>query len=135
MEDLIKIIYGENHGVDENIIGESENFIGIKLPKQYKQLLKITNGCEIGDWFIFPVKDPKNIKKTWDDLVYNNRNRPCQIPEKLIVFAHNGTGDYLCFKKYDENKIDDSIYYWNHETGNQEKVAEDLRQFIIENDD
>lgn len=135
MKDIIKISFGKNHGASNLLIKRAEELLGKKLPEQYKELLKITNGCEIGEWVIFPIKDPKNIKKTWDDVVYNNKNKPFHISSELTIFAENGTGDYLCFKSSNENQLSDSIYYWNHETGDQEVIAENLRNFIIENDE
>ncbi|SEN51800.1 SMI1/KNR4 family protein [Lihuaxuella thermophila] len=131
MKDIINLIYGGKPGVDEETLNTTENSLGASFPSQYKELVKLINNCEIGEWIFYPIKDPKNIRKTWDDIVRNNQPsvRFTHIPEDLIQFAENGTGNKLCFK-INNNKMEEAIYFWDCETGLTEKIADNLKQFI-----
>ncbi|WP_338754359.1 DUF2750 domain-containing protein [Bacillus sp. FJAT-52991] len=56
------------------------------------------------------------MKKTWDDIVRNNRELDEMVPKGFIAIAGNGTYNkigYMYAKGYQVG----AIYYWNHETG------------------
>ncbi|MGA9290088.1 MAG: SMI1/KNR4 family protein, partial [Anaerobacillus sp.] len=69
----------------------------------YKELFKLSNNAQVGEWTLFPIKDSKNLKRTWDDIVRENVGIVC------------------------ENRI----YIWYHETGRIEEIASSLKEFII----
>lgn len=131
MQEIIKLLETNKKGVEESVIRETEQKLNIRFPDQYVQLFKLANGPEVGEWTLFPIKDPKNMKKTWDDLVRQNEEvLDGEISDDLIAIAEDGTGDYLCLK-VEDGKAGDPVYLWLHETDETEELAPTLKDFII----
>ncbi|WP_341201446.1 SMI1/KNR4 family protein [Planomicrobium okeanokoites] len=131
MQEIIKLLETNKKGVEESAIRETEQKLNIRFPDQYVQLFKLTNGLEVGEWTLFPIRDPKNMKKTWDDVVRQNEEvLDGEISDDLIAIAENGTGDYLCLK-VEDGKAADPVYLWLHETDETEELAPTLKDFII----
>lgn len=131
MQEIIKLLETHRKGVEESVIRETEQTLTTRFPDQYVQLFKLANGPEVGEWTLFPIKDPKNIKKTWDDVVRQNTEvLNGEISDDLIAIAEDGTGDYLCLK-VENGKTEDPIYLWLHETGEIEELAPTLKDFIV----
>lgn len=131
MQEIIKLLETNKKGVEESVIRETEQKLNIRFPDQYVQLFKLANGPEVGEWTLFPIKDPKNMKKTWDDLVRKNEEvLDGEISDDLIAIAEDGTGDYLCLK-VEDGKAGDPVYLWLHETDETEELAPTLKDFII----
>lgn len=131
MNEIMDLLDTNRKGVAEAAIRETEQKLGIHFPDQYVQLFRLSNGPEIGEWILFPIKDPDNVKKTWDDVVRQNEevlNR--EFPDNLLAIAEDGTGDYLCLKVEDEQTAD-SIYLWLHETDEIEELAPTLKDLIL----
>lgn len=34
-----------------------------------RDLIKLVNNAEIGEWILYPIKDNRNVTKTWDDML------------------------------------------------------------------
>lgn len=131
MQEIIKLLETHKKGVEESVIRETEEKLNTRFPDQYVQLFKLANGPEVGEWTLFPIKDPKNIKKTWDDVVRQNAEvLNGEISDDLIAIAEDGTGDYLCLK-VENGKTEDTIYLYLHETGEIEELAPTLKDFIV----
>lgn len=131
MQEIIKLLETNKKGVEESTIRETEQKLNVRFPDQYVQLFKLANGPEVGEWTLFPIKDPKNMKKTWDDVVRQNEEvLNGEISDNLIAIAEDGTGDYLCLK-VENGKAGDPIYLWLHETDETEELAPALKDFII----
>ncbi|QVY63463.1 SMI1/KNR4 family protein [Cytobacillus gottheilii] len=140
MEDVRKLIQTRKLGVNEMSIKEAEEKLGAIFPVQYKELFKLVNNAEIGDWILYPIKDQQNPKKTWDDVVRQNTEvREEFMPKELITIGEDGSGDKLCFI-VNQGIMGDAIYLWSHEDATHEKYASTLKEFIVsaseeENDD
>lgn len=139
MQNVRYLIETKKPGVDESDIKLTEEKLGAIFPEQYRELFKLVNNPEIGEWILFPIKTPKNTKKTWDDVVRQNKEvRDERMSEDLIAIGDDGSGDKLCLKKIN-GKMGDTIYQWNHETTELDEYASSLEEFIIliseENDD
>ncbi|WP_211654137.1 SMI1/KNR4 family protein [Planococcus alpniumensis] len=131
MNEIMDLVDTNRKGVAEAAIRETEQKLGIRFPDQYVQLFRLANGPEIGAWILFPVKDPDNEKKTWDDVVRQNKEvLDREFPDNLLAIAEDGTGDYLCLKVEDEKAVD-SIYLWLHETDETEELAPTLKDLIL----
>ncbi|TAA67114.1 SMI1/KNR4 family protein [Planococcus salinarum] len=131
MQEIIKLLETNKKGVEESAIRETEQKLNVRFPDQYVQLFKLTNGPEVGEWTLFPIKDPKNMKKTWDDVVRQNKEvLDGEISNNLIAIAEDGTWDYLCLK-VEDGKAGDPVYLWLHETDETEELAPTLKDFII----
>src|SRR3954468_38040 len=130
MKNLIKLLPTSKPGVNEIHIKAAEEKLGALFPDEYKELFKLINNPEIGDWILFPIKDSLNLKKTWDDIVRQNlEQREEALSNDLIAIGENGTGDKLCFrvrKKFMQSQV----YIWDHETTRTRVVALSLKEFI-----
>lgn len=139
MQNIRDLIPTKKPGVDELDIKLAEEKLSATFPEQYKELFKLVNNAEIGEWILFPIKSEKNPKKSWDDVVrQNNEVKDERMSENLIAIGDDGSGDKLCLKKIN-GKMGDAIYLWNHETTEVSEYAPNLEEFIIliseENDD
>ncbi|WP_421385346.1 SMI1/KNR4 family protein [Bacillus salacetis] len=131
MENVRDLIPTRKGGVDESAIKAAEDKLGAVFPEQYKELFKLVNNAEIGEWILYPIKDNRNPRKTWDDIVrQNNEVRDEFMSENLIAIGDDGSGDKLCLK-VNEGIMGEEIYIWYHEDGEIEEYAPDLREFII----
>jgi cell wall assembly regulator SMI1 len=131
MNDVIDLIDSRKPGVTDSDINLAEKEIEVAFPKQYKELFKLSNNAQIGEWTLFPIKDPKNVKRTWDDIVRQNKEvRDEGMANELISIGEDGTGDKLCFRVGNE-EVDNKVYIWDHETGEIEELASNLKEFII----
>ena len=133
MNDVINLVGTRKPGVTDLDIKSAEEQLGVVFPEQYKELFKLSNNAEIDEWTLFPIKESKNIKRTWDDIVRQNQDvRDEGMADNLISIGEDGTGDKLCFQIVD-TVIDGKIYIWYHETEELEELASNLKEFIVSN--
>ncbi|WP_226671125.1 SMI1/KNR4 family protein [Metabacillus litoralis] len=131
MKDVRNLISTKKLGVEESDIKIVEEELGAVFPEQYKELFKLVNSPEIGEWILYPIKDPKNLKKTWDDMIRQNTEvREDHMSKDLIAIGEDGSGDKLCFK-VKNGVMGEEIYIWYHEDHELEVYASHLREFII----
>lgn len=90
MRDIIDLIQSNKPGVTDLDIHLTEEKLGVTFPTQYKVLYKLSNHVQVGEWILFPIKDPNNRKKTWDDIVRQNIElRDEDIPAELIFIGED----------------------------------------------
>jgi cell wall assembly regulator SMI1 len=131
MHDIVDLLDTKKPGVTDLDIKSAEEQLEVLFPEQYKDLFKLSNQAQIDEWILFPIKDPRNLKRTWDDIVRQNQDmRDEEMAENLISIGEDGTGDKLCYK-IEDTIVDDKIYIWYHETGELEEVASNLKEFIV----
>ncbi len=90
---------------------------------------------------IFPVRDDRDLRKTWNSIVreYNeNWQKWLENFEEgeiktdyLLPFANFGTGDFYCFD-YEDCLSDGEcpVVWWSHETGETEHRAASFTEFV-----
>lgn len=104
-------------GISDSCLQETEKSLAITLDKHYKDLVTLVNAPEYGEWCFYPIKDKKNLKKTFDDVVRNTKlERVAGLAQDFIVIAENGTGNFLCMKSGEAE-----IYHKHHEQEYPEK--------------
>lgn len=130
MKNLIDLLPTRKKGVDEIHINAAEEKLGALFPSEYKELFMLINNPEIGEWMLYPIKDTKNLKHTWDDIVRQNLDqREEALSNDLIAIGENGTGDKLCFRVR-KRFMQSQVYIWDHETTSTRSVALSLKEFI-----
>ena len=130
MKELIDLIPTRKPGVTDFDIKSAEEKLGAVFPEQYKELFRLVNNAEIGEWTLFSLKDQKNPKKTWDDVVRQNQDAKVEeMSGDLVAIGDDGTGDKLCLQVLN-GRMQDKIYIWNHETTEIEEYTSNLKGFI-----
>lgn len=128
-------------GTTEEAIRREETSLNRTLPESFKLWLLKNNGLGIEGVHIYPVKDERDVRKTWESLSHNFENNWAGWLENfeeediefshLLPFADFGTGDYYCF---DYSNIKEngecSIVRWSHETGETELRASNFGEFV-----
>jgi len=127
--------------VEEKYIRKAETESDVKFPSSYINKLIIENGGELDTednlWIFFPVfddSDRKRILRTANHIIRENKSAKEweNFPENGLAIAENGSGDYLIYLIEDNKEIRDDIYFWNHETGELEKVADSIKELFEE---
>src|SRR5690242_13835196 len=114
--------------VDEKLISAAEERLGLRLPAVLRDRLRRNNGGEVevesDVWWLYPVRDAsdrRRLKKTTNDILWENDQalQWRRFPEGAIAIGHNGEGDQLVLLRNadDPTRCSDTIYWWNHETG------------------
>ena len=121
----------QKQGVSTQCLDETEAALGIVLAQQYRELFQLVNAPTFGEWLFYPIKDKKNLKKTFDDVVRNTKLKWEEgLPQSFVAIAENGTGNVLCMKR-DEALV----YHFHHEVQAPDKVFNDLKEFIDHSED
>lgn len=105
-------------GISQAEIDKVEAQLSIKFPDKLKKAWLNYNVIELrGGWFVFPIFDSRNPRKTCSHIVYENRNGWKELqPENTIAIADNGTGNQLLLK-IQGGISEEVVYHWNHESG------------------
>lgn len=118
-------------------IAKTEAKTGFVFPLGLKTRFSKNNGgeMEVGDhcWQLIPFideSDRKRLARTCNDIVREtSRMRGWRgFPSDAFVVAQNGGGDYLIIRPEasGSTQLGETIYFWNHETGEHEPVADSL---------
>ncbi len=127
-------------GTTEEAIAREETALNRRLPMSFRAWLLENNGLDIEGVHIYPVRDERDIRKTWESLSYNLENGWAAWLENfeeeqidfshLLPFADYGTGDYYCFDySVTEDGKEQPVVRWSHETGETEYRARDFFEF------
>lgn len=117
-------------------VRRAEGKLGRKLPLGYVTRMCRDNGGEVrtgtDGWWLYPVlddSDKKRLKRTCNDIVRETASSKewADFPAEAVAIGHNGGGDKLIFLPEPEgDRLGDSVYWWDHETGEVIKVADDF---------
>jgi len=129
--------------VDRQYITETEQKLAAKFPTGYiKRMLESNGGeleTEMDTWTLYPIldsSDKKRLSRTCNDVVRETkqaREWP-GFPVEAIAIGGNGSGDQLVLLRSGESpdSLADEVYYWDHETGALEKIAESFSDLAAE---
>ncbi len=115
-------------------IAEAERELGATLPASYKEAMRRHNGGEIATemdlWELYPIPGPGAAEKAHQpsaDMVQETLERRTWpgFPEGAVTLADNGLGDQLVMLRTG-NQFGPACYFWQHETGHIELLAEDF---------
>jgi hypothetical protein len=118
-------------------IAKTEAKTGVNFPPRLKARMSKDNGGEIevaGDyWQLIPFldsSDRKRLARSCNDIVRETTSMRSWhgFPADAFVVAQNGGGDCLIIRAEADgsSQLGETIYLWNHETGEHEPVAEDI---------
>jgi hypothetical protein len=132
--------------LDPKWISEMEADMGVQLPLLYRGKLLKENGGELdaaGDhWFLYPVfdqSDKKRIARTCNSIARETKGDRARVrfPAEAISIGNNGAGDQLIMlpESPGSKQLGEAIYWWNHETGAVTKVADDVAELLLAEED
>jgi hypothetical protein len=122
--------------VDIQFVKRAEAKLERALPLGYVAKMCRSNGGEVstgtGNWWLYPIlddSDKKRLKRTCHDIIRETvaaKQWP-DFPTEALAIGHNGGGDKLVLlPEQGSPRFGDSVYWWDHETGELNKVAEDF---------
>jgi hypothetical protein len=121
--------------LDEKWIADAEKELGLRLPESYRNRLKRDNGGEVeaaGDWWtlhpIFDQSSRKRLKRTCNHVLAETNSAQSWrgFPKDGLAIATNSCGDHLLLLLSDKvgDSFDAMVWYWSHETGEKEVIAD-----------
>lgn len=125
--------------IEEKYILETEIELNIKFPERFKSRMINLNGGEVFEpleseeedyiYWLFPFFDKSNrkrISRTCNHIgLENEKSRKWRnFPENAIAIGHDGSGNKLVLLHEGDGVLSENIYFWCHETGEVEKIAE-----------
>jgi SMI1 / KNR4 family (SUKH-1) len=124
---------------EPRFISRAEDALGIRLPREYREFLLLSNGAELAvqadDWQIFPVfddSDRKRAARTSSHIVHetSEARRWGSFPPAGVAIGSNGSGDRLLFlpDPRDPGVLRAAVYLWAHETGACEEICSSFRK-------
>lgn len=129
--------------VQEQYIREAEEQLGLKLPRSYRDKLRVANGgeaCLDGEsWQFYPVRDSserKRSSRTCNDLVQETRSARewSGFPEDAVAIAFDGSGDLLILTQDDSSEptLSPVVQRWDHETRKSRVVCSHVSEIPFE---
>ena len=124
--------------VDEKWITQAEEKLGVRFPASFVTAMSRLNGgtvqTRIDHFDLFPfldASDRKRIQRTCGsiDRETTTARKDCHgFPPDAVAIAGNGGGDLLVLIPMPEHEdmLQHSVYWWDHETGEIEQVADDF---------
>ena len=128
--------------VEERFIRATEEELGVRFPASFVAKMLNENGGEVefgppgSDWCwqLFPFldsSDKKRLRRTCNDIV-----RETEASKKWLGFPPNAVAigsmdaDRLVLLPKTErvDELDHAVYWWDHETGDVEKIADDFSE-------
>ena len=126
--------------IEEKYITETESELNVKFPIEFKNRMIKLNGGELiveeFDFQLYPFFDKSNrkrISRTCNHIGLETKNarKWNNFPENGIAIASDGGGNHLVLIHNGDGNLSNEIFFWDHEVGELEKVAE----FISELDE
>lgn len=115
---------------------EAERILGAALPASYRAAMQRCNGGELSTemdlWELYPLPGPDAKERAHQpsgDMVQESleRRKLPGFPAEAIALADNGLGDQLVMLR-NGSTFGPACYFWHHESGELEFVAEDFAE-------
>ncbi|PCI35130.1 MAG: SMI1/KNR4 family protein [Flavobacteriaceae bacterium] len=123
--------------VNEKYIIETESEMKIKFPNEFKNRMMKSNGGELSteeyEFELFPFfdkSDRKRISRTCNHIGLETKNARewNGFPENGIAIGSDGIGNLIILTHNGNRILTDNVYFWNHEIGQIEKIAESINE-------
>ncbi|QXP78724.1 MULTISPECIES: SMI1/KNR4 family protein [Winogradskyella] len=123
--------------LDEKYIKETESELNVKFPSEFKKRMIKSNGGELVtdeyEFELFPFfdkSDRKRISRTCNHIGLETKNARewNGFPENGIAIGSDGYGNLIILTHSGNRILTDQVYFWNHEIGQIEKIAESINE-------
>jgi hypothetical protein len=124
--------------VDETWVRQTETKLGVRFPAGFVTSMVAMNGgsvrTSIDQFELFPfldASDKKRLRRTCGsiDRETASARKSCYgFPENAVVIGENGGGDLLILLPMNDHAdtLQHAVYWWDHETGEVARVADDF---------
>ncbi|MEN1682097.1 MAG: SMI1/KNR4 family protein [Planctomycetota bacterium] len=124
--------------VDGRWIEATQRKLGVVFPASFAIAMSKANGgavdSDIDTWELFPFydqNDKKRIQRTCNSICRETKSARegwYGFPETAVAIGKNGGGDLLVLlpEPTDSTALRHSVYWWDHETGETYKLADDF---------
>lgn len=127
--------------IDPKSIQATEQKLGTTFPSMFKGRMMLDNGgtVEVLDdsWTLYPFldsSDKKRLATTCNDIVRETLKMRewSNFPASAVAIATNGTANQLVLlpKRLGKAELDPAVFWWDHETGDVQKVADDFAELF-----
>ena len=125
--------------VDIKFVTDTERKLGVKFPLSFVVRMVKSNGGEISTppdtWQLYPIldsSDRKRLARTCNDIVRETAQAKewPHFPSHAVAIGGNGCGDQLVLLSQpdDPTQLGHEVFWWDHETGKLDKVADDFSE-------
>jgi len=123
--------------IDVKYIIETESELKVKFPAKFKSQMIKSNGGELVtddfDFELYPFfdkSDRKRISRTCNHIALETKNARewNGFPQNGIAIGADGYGNQLILTHSGNGILTDEIHFWNHETGEIEKIADSITE-------
>jgi len=124
--------------VDIKWVHDTESKLGVKFPAGFVTEMVTINGgtvqTTIDHFDLLPfldATDRKTIRRTFGIMVRETavaRTSCHGFPEHGVAIGANGGGDFLILVPMEDHRdtLRHSVYWWDHETGDVDRIADDF---------
>jgi hypothetical protein len=123
--------------IDIKYVNEAERKLGVKFPPSFLVRMVKNNGSEVSlppdVWQLYPFldsSDRKRLASTCNDIVRETAKAKewLDFPQQAVAIGSNRCGDQLVLLPQPNapTHLSQEVYFWDHETGELHKVADDF---------
>ena len=123
--------------IDIKYVNETERKLGVTFPPSFVVRMVRNNGGEVSTppdaWQLYPFldsSDRKRLARTCNDIVRETAKAKewPDFPPQAVAIGGNGCGDQLVLIPQSDvpTHLSHDVYFWNHETGELHKLADDF---------
>ncbi|MGB0838498.1 MAG: SMI1/KNR4 family protein [Chitinophagales bacterium] len=121
--------------VEYKYIEFTEEQLKVTFPKKFKLKMMLNNGGELEyeafHFELYPFFDQKNrkrISRTCNHIIPETRNmrKWANFPENAITIGSDGCGNQLVLIHEGNGILKETLFVWNHETGQLDFIAENI---------
>lgn len=122
--------------IESKYIEETEKDLNVKFPYEFKSRMVKNNGgefdteeFEIELYPFFDKSDKKRISRTCNHIGLETKNARewSGFPENGIAIGADGFGNQIILIHNGDGKLNETLYFWNHETGQIEIIAKSIK--------
>jgi hypothetical protein len=129
--------------VDSKWIAQTEEKLGVRFPASFVTAMSKKNGGSVRtriDTFelfsFFDASNRKRIQRTCGsiDRETATARKDCYgFPRDAVAIGANGGGDLLILLPMSDHQdtLQHSVYWWDHETGEVQQVADDFNDLPV----
>lgn len=136
-----------NAGASDELLRETERFVGVEFPEDVREFYKIHNGtsedfCLIDGWILLPLEDVQSQWKVWKELLDDGDFRGYKCTphpairddwwnDKWIPLTYDGSGNHHCldFAPTEKGKVGQIIEMW-HDDDERPLAASSFREWL-----